>query len=181
VDSSKCQCTICQNASFRGFLENQCKQTFDWQVRKSDHLGFIEELQNFVTAGDITCESHKPNWAYHFKITKLKTSRVHLNVLSCSCSSITCERNITQVPSGCVRDSSKEQRAREEEMLHSLKAYLTPEEIRVLSSQKRKAVDALGDDDGDDDVVLTGVADVAETVAKRVKAAEAAGEIIEIL
>jgi len=66
-------------------------------------------------------------------------------------------------------------------MLHSLKENLTPEEILVLSSQKRKAVDALGDDDGDDDVVLTGVADVAETVAKRVKAAEAAGEIIEIL
>jgi hypothetical protein len=171
---------VCQNASFRGFLENQCKQTFDWQVRKSDHIGFYQELQAFVSSGDITCESHQP-WsrAYHFKITKLKTCRVHLNVLSCSCSSSTCERNVTQVPSDCLRDSSKVKRAREEEMLLALKAYLTPEEILGLASQKRKAVDALGDDD--DDVVLTGVADVAETVAKRVKAAEDAGEVIEIL
>jgi len=35
--------------------------------------------------------------------------------------------------------------------------------------------------DDDDDVVLTGVAGVAEAVAKRVKAAEDAGEVIEIL
>mmetsp|Transcript_4401 Transcript_4401/g.6749 ORF Transcript_4401/g.6749 Transcript_4401/m.6749 type:complete len:315 (+) Transcript_4401:565-1509(+) len=170
----------CQNAKFRDFLQSHCKQTFDWQVRKSDHEGLHQEMRALVNAGDVECKSHRPGNLYHFKITKLKTCRVHLNVLSCSCSSYVNEKKITQEPAECLRHSTNVKRVRDEKMLESLKAfYLTPEEIRGLSSQKRKAVDALGNDA--DDVVLTGVVGVAETVAKRVKAAEDAGEVIEIL
>ena len=169
----------CQNENFTKFLQNQCKCTFDWKVRKSDHEGLQKELRALVDAGDVSCGSYQPysGAPYHFKITKLKTCRVHLNALSCSCSSDVDEKKITHQPKDCLRDSSKVKRAKE--MLQSLKTCLTPEQIRGLSSQKRKAVDALGDNN-DDDVVLTGVAGVAETVAKRVKAAEDAGEVIEI-
>jgi len=167
-----------QSEKFSPFLQNQCKEKFDWQVRKSDHVRLQQELRDLVDAGDVSCESYQPyrGAAYRFIITKLKTRRVHFNVLSCSCSSSSDvdEKKIAQHPEDCLRDSSKVKRAKQ-----SLKAYLTPAEIRGLSSQKRKAVDALGGND-DDDVVLTGVAGVAETVAKRVKAAEDAGEVIEI-
>ena len=171
---------VCQNAKFRQFLLTQCKETFDWEVRKSDHESLLHGLQALIDAGDISCKSHKPYSKYHFKITKLKTCRVHVNALTCSCSSDVDEKKITQKPTGCLQETTKVKRARDEEMLQSLKAYLTPEEIRGLSSQKRKAADALGGA-VDDDVVLTGVAGVAETIAKRVKAAEDAGEVIEIL
>jgi cell division inhibitor SulA len=62
--------------------------------------------------------------------------------------------------------------------LNKMKEFLTSEQISS-HLKKRKAVDALSE--GNDDVVFSGVADVAEAVAKRVKAAEDAGEVIEIL
>ena len=175
----------CQNAKFSRFLLSQCKETFDWKVRKSDHEGLKQELQVLVNTGEVTCRTYQPpsscyrSGPYHFKITKLKTCRVRLDALSCSCSSDVNEKKVKQEPASCLHETTKEKRAKDEEMWQSLKAYLTPEEIRGLSSQKRKA-DALGGD-GDDDVVITGVAGVAETIAKRVKAAEDAGEVIQIL
>ena len=162
---------------FGEFLQSQCKQTFDYRVRKSDHKAFQQQLRNLVNSGEITCKSHQPySSAYHFQITKLKTSRVHLNNLSCSCSSYDYNHKISQEPSDCLRDSSRKERAEAKAKLDIIKTFLATD-----SSLKRKAVDALCDDDDEDDVVLTGVAGVAETVAKRVKAAEDAGEVIEIL
>jgi len=60
------------------------------------------------------------------------------------------------------------------------RAYLTPSPVQ-LSCQKRKAADALASGNDDDDLVLTGVAGVVETNGKRVKVAEDAGEVIDIL
>ncbi|KAL7445610.1 hypothetical protein ACHAXM_009944 [Skeletonema potamos] len=165
-----------RDTNFGDFLENQCKQTFDWKVRKSDHKLFEGQLRALINAREIRCLSHQPGYsAYYFKITKLKTCSVNLSALSCSCR--TYVGIGTQMPPDCLRHSSQSKRRDDKAKLDALKAYLTPEQ---LSSQKRKAVDALGADD-DDDVVFTGVAGVAETVAKRVKAAEDAGEVIEIL
>jgi len=168
-----------QFTEFGDFLQNQCKQTFDWRVRKSDHRGFEADLRRLINAQEIRCMSYQPGYsgAYHFKITKLKTCRVALSALSCSCSTDTYlyDSKIRLEPRDCLRHSSQMKHQNDKAKLDAIKAYLPAD-----SSLKRKAVDALGGDD-DDDVVLTGVAGVAETVAKRVKAAEDAGEVIEIL
>jgi len=165
-----------RDTNFCSFLQNQCKQTFDWKVRKSDHKLFEGQLRTLINAREIRCESYQPGYsaAYYFKITKLKTCRVNLSALSCSCSSYDGGKG-SQAPRDCLRHSSQSKRRDDKAKLDAIKAYLTPDQ---LSSQKRKAADAL---DGDDDVVFTGVAGVAETVAKRVKAAADAGEVIEIL
>ena len=162
--------------NFGEFLLNQCKQTFDWKVRKSDHRGFQKQLRSLIATREITSESHQRGYSgpYYFKITKLKTCRVVLSALSCSCSS-SFGSTLGMLPSGCLRHSSQVKRRNDKVKFDAIKAYLTADQ---LSSHKRKASDALGDDD---DIVLTGVAGVAETVAKRVKAAEDAGEVIEIL
>mmetsp|Transcript_2790 Transcript_2790/g.4114 ORF Transcript_2790/g.4114 Transcript_2790/m.4114 type:complete len:1196 (+) Transcript_2790:84-3671(+) len=168
-----------QFTEFGDFLQNQCKQTFDWRVRKSDHRGFEADLRRLINAQEIRCMSYQPGYsgAYHFKITKLKTCRVALSALSCSCSDRTYlyDSKIRLEPTDCLRHSSQTKHQNDKAKLDAIKAYLPAD-----SSLKRKAVDALGGDD-DDDVVLTGVAGIAETVAKRVKAAEDAGEVIEIL
>jgi hypothetical protein len=166
-----------RDTNFCSFLQNQCKQTFDWKVRKSDHKLFEGQLRTLINAREIRCESYQPGYsaAYYFKITKLKTCRVNLSALSCSCSRYYDGGKGSQAPRDCLRHSSQSKRRDDKAKLDAIKAYLTPDQ---LSSQKRKAADAL---DGDDDVVFTGVAGVAETVAKRVKAAADAGEVIEIL
>ena len=166
------------NFEFGEFLQSQCKKIFDWKVRKSDHRGFEAALQHLIDAGEIRCLSHQPGYtgAYYFKITKLKTCRVALSDLSCSCSTehMNFDMKITQEPSSCLRHSSQWERREDKKKLDAIKAYLPADSIL-----KRKA-DVLGADD-DDEVILTGVTNVAETVAKRVKAAEDAGEVIEIL
>ena len=105
----------------------------------------------------------------------MKTCRVSKSALSCSCG-----RNWEtglQTPYTCLRESSQSKHQDDKAKLDVIKTFLTPEQ---LASHKRKAGDAFDDDD-DDDVVLTGVSGVEESVAKRVKAAEDAGEVIEIL
>ena len=135
-------------------------------------------MRPLINAGEITCRSYQPGFSgpYYFNITKLKTCRVALSALSCSCTRD--QYDSRQEPSSCLRQSSQKERREDKAKLDAIKVYLTPEQIRGLSS-KRKA-DALGGD-GDDDVVFTGVSGVEEAVAKRVKAAEDAGEVIEIL
>lgn len=167
-----------EHHDFGDFLQNQCKKTFDWRVRKSDHRGFEAVLSRLISAGEIACQSYQPGYSgpYHFKITKLKTCRVALSALSCSCSR---DRyfygsRTRQEPTTCLRDTSKTDYQNDKANLDVIKTYLPAD-----STLKRKA-DELSVDD-DDDVVLTGVAGVAEAVAKRVKAAEDAGEVIEIL
>lgn len=166
-----------RHTKFYKFLENQCKETFDWKIRKSDHKLFQSQLMTLIRAGEIKCESHQHygSGPYYFKITKLKTCRVSKSSLSCSCGT----RIIyvgTQTPHTCLRESSQSKHRDDKAKLDVIKTFLTPEQ---LASHKRKAGDAFDDDD--DDVVLTGVSGVEESVAKRVKAAEDAGEVIEIL
>jgi len=167
-----------RHTKFDKFLENQCKETFDWKAPKKDHKLYQSQLMNLIRAGEIKCESHK-QWTftgpYFFKITKLKTCRVSKSALSCSCSSSRHSVG-TQTPYACLRDSSQAKYQDDKAKLDVIKTFLTPEQ---LASHKRKAGDAFDDDD--DDVVLTGVSGVEESVAKRVKAAEDAGEVIEIL
>ena len=65
---------IPRNSHYSSFLKNPGQQVFDWQVRKSDHKGFIAELSALIRAGEVKTESHQPagRGAYHFRITKLK-------------------------------------------------------------------------------------------------------------
>mmetsp|Transcript_24016 Transcript_24016/g.36097 ORF Transcript_24016/g.36097 Transcript_24016/m.36097 type:complete len:136 (-) Transcript_24016:259-666(-) len=60
-----------QSEKFSPFLQNQCKEKFNWQVRKSDHIRLQQELRALVDAGDITCKSYQPyrGAAYRFIIT----------------------------------------------------------------------------------------------------------------
>lgn len=172
-----------RSTEFGEFLQNQCKKTFDWKVRKSDHQKFQYQLRALINAGEVDCLSHRQNsysGPYYFKVTKLKTQRVTLSALSCSCSriSVLFSSKGTQTPPDCLRESSQRKRQRDEMKLNKMKEFLTSEQISS-HLKKRKAVDALSE--GNDDVVFSGVADVAEAVAKRVKAAEDAGEVIEIL
>ncbi|KAL7496125.1 hypothetical protein ACHAWT_005551 [Skeletonema menzelii] len=81
-----------KNSTYSRFLRCPCKQELDWQVRKSDHNGFIADLKPLIHSGDVRVASYQPagRGPYHFKITKLKSRRVpssSLVGLTCSCSS----------------------------------------------------------------------------------------------
>jgi hypothetical protein len=84
--------SLSRNSTYSSFLRSPCQQELDWQVRKSDHPGFMADLRELIRSGDVKAVSYQPGGrgAYRFKITKLKPRRVLISSLGgfqCSCSS----------------------------------------------------------------------------------------------
>ncbi|KAL7548481.1 hypothetical protein ACHAWF_011759 [Thalassiosira exigua] len=130
-----------RSKEYSDFLRSPCKRTFDWQVRKSDHKGFIRDLGALIRKGEVKTESYQPGGgggAYHFKIIKLKPQSVSISRLGspqCSCSrssSYAYRLSHRTTPSGsCVLKDSKDKYAKyydAKKKMNAVKAHLTPED-----------------------------------------------------
>jgi len=144
---------LSRNSTYSSFLQNPCKQVYDWQVRKSDHKGFIHDLRPLVHLGEVKAESYqlRGRGAYHFKITKLKSRSVpisSLSSLSCSCSNSSSsryssyQRPLATVNCRLVKHKASLMRSSaEQKKLLVVKAFLTIEqrsELERNSNDNRK-------------------------------------------
>ena len=160
---------IPRNSHYSSFLKNPCQQVFDWQVRKSDHKGFIAELSALIRAGEVKTESHQPagRGAYHFRITKLKRRTIpalSFAAMTCSCSSRAVSSSYGRSNYGYHRYNSSatsasnclfkkhkaavEKRNQDEKALAALTKLLPPELRELLGTRKRQATVAAPTNDG---------------------------------
>jgi len=142
------------NNVYSSFLKCPCRKVYDWQVRKSDHRGFLADLGPLIRMGEVKAESYQPRGRgpYHFKITKLKPRRVpvaSMGGLSCSCSTSSSSRYPSyrshQQPTASQNCILKQHRAAlskrrdDEKKIGVVKAFLSPEQQSKLGSRKRPA------------------------------------------
>ena len=134
-------------SEYSSFLRNPCKQVFDWQVRKSDHAGFLRDLGSLCRAGEVICNSYQPGGRglYHFKIAKTKVRPVPNETaatVTCSCStrqySYLSHRTMTPNDSLCRLKTHKGSLAKyreDQNKLNTVRALLTPEQRSQLTSR----------------------------------------------
>mmetsp|Transcript_14252 Transcript_14252/g.30354 ORF Transcript_14252/g.30354 Transcript_14252/m.30354 type:complete len:821 (+) Transcript_14252:234-2696(+) len=141
---------LSQRVEYSSFLRDPCRQIHDWQVRKSDHKGFLLDLRRLISMGEVKAESYQPGGRgnYHFKITKLKSRRVpiaNIGSFSCSCSvgsRYTSYHQSRQQYSNCLLKNSKTKLSKcqsDREKLRVVNALLKPEQQSQPGSRKRSA------------------------------------------
>ena len=143
--------SISKNSRYSSFIQSPCRQVYDWQVRKADHAGFIEDLKALIRAGEVKTESYQPRGrgAYHFKITKLKSRRVpssSLVGLECTCSSSPRYSSYSQntTPTNCLLSKPKALAAKYQEDLKKMNAIksLVPSAPAVATATKSQRPEA---------------------------------------
>lgn len=139
---------VSRNSTISSFLRCPCLKVMDWQVRKSDHSGFLQDLRPLVNAGEIRAESYQPGGRglYHFKITKLKSRTVPIaSVVGLSCSCPTARyssyRSYQQNSTPCLLKQCKASTSKyrdDSNKLAVVRALLTPaQQSKLVGSRKR--------------------------------------------
>ena len=152
--------SLSRNSEYASFLRDPCKQTRDWQVRKSDHKAFLQDLRPLLHLGEVSAESYQPRGkgAWCFKIVKLKRNAAPVATLSrlqCACPANTTSsyrqhnRFAASTTSCCLLRKCKltlSKHREDQKKVLVVKSLLTPDQRRQLEgtnedggeSRKRK-------------------------------------------